>query len=140
MSWRMLAAMVCAAATYAVLQTAAGFLMPEPRSVAGQPPDLTLSTLVIAAIMFIAIALGAWIARGRFMVAALVLWAVPMGLLWWVAYRITLAAKPIGVLAYSLEFAAANTLLLASTLGAVLAGVAVGRVLARRSALSSEGA
>ena len=112
--------MVCTAVAYAVLQTAAGFLMPEPRSASGQPPDLTLSTLVIAAIMFVAIALGAWTAQGRFLVAALLLWAVPMGLLWWVAYQINLAAKPIGMLAYSLEFAAANTLLLVSTLGAVL--------------------
>lgn len=86
--------------------------------------------------MFVAIALGTWAAQGRFLVAALVLWAVPMGLLWWVAYQINLAAKPIGMLAYSLEFAAANTLLLPLTLGAALAGVAAGRALARRRAPS----
>lgn len=127
MNWRIPLAMVGTAAAYALLQAAAVFLLPEPQPAPGQAPDLLASTAITAAIMFVAVAFGTWIARGRFLLAALALWVVPMGLAGWVAYRITLAAQPIGVAAYTLQYAAANGLLLVATLGAVLAGVAVGR-------------
>lgn len=131
MNWRIPLAMVGTAAAYALLQAAAVFLIPEPRLAPGQAPDFLVSTAITAAVMFVAVAFGSWIARGRFLAAALALWAVPMSLAWWVAYQITLAVKPIGIARYSLDYAAANGLLLAATLGAVLAGVAVGRATVR---------
>lgn len=73
MNWRIPMAIVGTAAIYTLLQAVVQVLAPEPAT--GHPPDLVLPTLITAAIMFVAVAFGAWMAQGRFLVAALV-WAV----------------------------------------------------------------
>ena len=127
MKWRVVWAIGTTIAANFVLQQLAGWLIPPPEPMADPTEYIRLQTLADAAVMFLAVAAGTWVARGRFLAVALGLWAVLIGVVMWVVYRVQIAALPTAPAEFFADFSATNAFMLVSTLAATVLGVAFGR-------------
>ncbi len=131
MQWRVAGAIATTLAVHFALQPLAGWLVPPPEPAADLQEYLRLQTVVGAVVMFCAVATGTWVARGRFLAVALGLWAVLIGVVMGVVYRIQISALPTAPGDFIADFSVANAFMLCSTLAATLLGVAFGRWIAQ---------
>ena len=116
-------ATLIAVVVYVVAGQLASALTPPPAPMADPGHYLWLLAGISAAVCFLAAFAGSWAARGRFLVPALLLWAVAAAATMIAGYRLQLAAEPV-VFA---EFVLRNLPMLGATLAGTLAGVFLGR-------------
>ena len=126
MKKRLAFAVLVALAVYVVAERITSALTPPPAQMADPDGHFWLLSGISGVVCVLAASAGSWIAPGRFLKLALVLWAIPTAAAMVVGYRLQLPAEPItfGV------FALRNLPMLSATLAGTLAGVVLGKSLA----------
>ena len=123
MNKRLALAIVIALVVYVAAEQRASALTPSLAPMANPDHYFWLLAGVSAAVFFLAAFAGSWVARARFLVPALLLWAIATATTMIVGYRLQLAADPITSGAYFLR----NLPMLSATLTGTLSGVFFGR-------------
>ena len=125
MKKRLAFAVLVALAVYVVAEQIASALTPPPAPTTNPDGYFWLLSSISAVVCFLAAFAGSWIARGRFLKLALLLWAIPTAAAMVIGYRLQLPAEPINFGVFALR----NLPMLSATLAGTLAGVVLGKFL-----------
>ncbi|GAB3742862.1 hypothetical protein [Lysobacter olei] len=133
MNRRILVAVAVTVLAYVALERLGSWFTPQPELTADPDEHMRLLAFISAGIVFFAVSVGSWVARGSFLRPALALWCVSVIASMAVGYKLQRVAVPreFG------EFAWVNAPMLGATLGATLLGVVFGGFLVRAQARQS---
>ena len=126
MKKRLAFAVLIALVVYVAAEQLASALTPSPAPMANPDRYFWLLAGISAVVFFLAAFAGSWVARGRFLILALLLWAIPTAAAMVVGYRLQVPAEPITFGAFALR----NLPMLSATLAGTLAGVFFGKFIA----------
>src|SRR5690606_19047221 len=116
-------AVLIALVVYVAAEQLASALTPSPAPMANPDRYFWLLAGISAVVFFLAAFAGSWVARGRFPILALLLWAIPTAAAMVVGYRLQVPAEPITLA----EFALSNLQMLSATLAGTHADVFFGK-------------
>ena len=126
MKRRLAFAVLIALAVQVLAQQLASALTPPPAPMASPEGYFWLLSGISAVVFFLSAFAGTWIARGRFLIPALLLWAIPTAAALIFGYRLQLPAESITLGTFALR----NLPMLSATLAGTLAGNFFGRFVA----------
>ncbi len=108
---------------YVAAERLASALTPSPAPMLNPDRYFWLLAGISAVVFFLAAFAGSWVARGRFLLLALLLWAIPTAAAMVAGYRLQVPVEPITFAAFALR----NLPMLSATLAGTLAGVFFGK-------------